>query len=214
MLIMSMYMFVRIFVTAVFALVAFFVFWKKIKKLKLFGYLIAISLFFAVISFLPFENVFYKFDSPEAAYKYQTNKNPKEVISTDEFSVVMYQRNNLSVATYISDKSGSGWKIPFVFNEQGKSIDLPYEYHNLSARVCRTFGSEKSILVIAEYFVEDTTSDLMITDSLGSEFTVTSNIYPAEEGNIIVHYVIVDSDAKDYKLFINGIKVEAVINLK
>ena len=250
----GMFTYVRIIITIVFALAMIFVFLADEKKKQVFSYLIAVTAFFAVISFIPFENIFYKFDTPQAALEYQTNKQTCEVIETDDMSVMIYKKNDTAISTYISGKSGNGWTLPWFFAEQGKSIELPYEYHNLSMYSCKTSNSDMSVLVIAEYFyfqeepndesidvtVTDTESgaesadtsittiksslatfdednvesEIVLSDSINSEYKMLSEFFPTEAGYVIIHYAFIDSNVESLRLNINDIKIEATIKLK
>jgi hypothetical protein len=66
---------------------------------------------FVVLSlFVPFENVFVNFSSPQSAYKYELLGNIDAIIEGNESTMILYS-NHDTYSTAILPKTQKGWKL-------------------------------------------------------------------------------------------------------
>lgn len=117
-----------------------------------------------VLAFLPFENLFFTFDSPKAAYKYYNfgSSNINLVIKGDKSDFVIASKKDFD-EYLIVPKNDNGWKIGIGSNTK---------------RIIQKVSDEVAVYVYQYKDTEDyfiTVLDLKggnskITDSYGSEF--------------------------------------------
>ncbi|MBQ9859461.1 MAG: hypothetical protein IJO76_02135 [Clostridia bacterium] len=147
------------------------------------------------LSFLPFENSFVTFSSPEAAYKYYyPTASPYQIIKGNESDLVLGDGRDGTTTILIVPKNEDGWKVGIgseintVYN--GIAGTLPVQIHRYKD------SNDYYITVFGEHGKE-----LSISDNRGSTFASDlqlRNVYRAH---------IADMN-RQYELTVNGEKID------
>lgn len=164
--------------------------------LRVFAFLFSVALVTA-LNFLPFENLFYTFDSAEASYEYTYfgKSNVKVVVEGDKCDLVVDRVKRNSNTHLIVPKTEKGWKI-------GRGID--------SRTVSYYFSDSVSVDVYRykntnDYFICAHGADdkaLDISDNRNSE--IHSLTSWDDDSNYERYYWHVSDLDSTYKLVING----------
>ena len=167
------------------------------QKRKLARGLILVSLLvgWLLVSALPFENLFYSFDSPEAVFDYMYDGRIvcQNVIPGQDCALVFGQEKVLAAV-----KSGEKWKIDDGFSLHMKSDIID----GVSLTLFRVRGADDTfVLVTAD-------QEVSVSDRLGSEFTRLSEHW---ETGFVAYCAPVSAATESYALVING--VEHVVDL-
>lgn len=148
-----------------------------------------------VSSLFPVENLFVTFSTPEKSFHYVNLEKAKIVISGDTTDLVIGHED-----TYlIVPKTDKGWKIGRGLDT--KSVSVNYN----DGIVVVLFKHKKS----GEYYVEVIDMEekvRTIKDSGDSEF------YNFKYGGICRYYAYVHNLNDNYELFVNGKRVDLLIN--
>lgn len=138
-----MFVFVRFVISIVFFLCLVMIVRKKGKKYKGKYYAIFITVTIALyisLSFMPFENLFLTFDSPESAYEYFVSRNANiELVVDGNNCDLIVERKKDEDTLLLIPKTEKGWKISTGSNlvrvsqklSDGFSINI-YRYKNSS----------------------------------------------------------------------------------
>jgi len=165
-------------------------------------YIIALTVFTVLLipalSFLPFENYFVTFESPEQAYKYMNigYKDSPLVIDGESSSLVVGNKNGTH-SYLIIPRSKEGWKIGTGADTRligemfvdGISVNV-YQYKSTSDYYISVF--------------DVTGSDGDITDIYGSKFYSLSNDSSFSDKEYVTYYAHVKNFDFDYQLNVNG----------
>lgn len=159
--------------------------------------LASVAVVFALI-FVPFENVFYTFDSPEKVYNYVNLIDPKvkKIIEGEESDFIIGAKKKSEVYLTIP-KTEDGWEVG-IGNQTKKIVEKRVEGAVIYVYRFKTTG---------DYYVAVFDNDgkkSEVTDSLGTNFF-------ALEGNldekIVSYYANVRNMLTDYQLIIDGEKI-------
>lgn len=159
---------------------------KKIKKTtkrkKLIASFLASITLITALAFIPFENLFFSFKSPEESYKYVNSEisNVKLVVNGNNSDFVIGEKNNSDVYLIIP-KTSSGWKVGIGTNTKriaqkitNDVVIYVYQYKNTDD------------YFIAVHNIKNTNIEL--TDVYGSEFIADKRIYYANIQNFDQQY--------------------------
>jgi hypothetical protein len=174
------------------------------RKSKLFRnrfkYILGILLSFAVMTalfFVPVENCFMTFESPEAAYKY-TKFGKTNIVHTIEGneSAFVIDRTFNTQTHQIIPKGETGWKI-------GLGADTKCIYRNfhegISIDVYRYKNSEEYYL-----FIEATSADSVeLKDSRSSEFYALE----ADSGHFVTYCTYLPKMDEQYWISVNDVQI-------
>ena len=164
---------------------------SKLKKIK------AIFCIFVclIISIMPFENLFLKFDTPENALNYTMNDcEVVKIVEKSNTALIIYKKDN-SLETTLVIKSNQKWKLPFWPND----ISLLRFDENLLTIIIREKKSNNFYVLLSV-----NTNTKLITDNINSVFDEFSD---SEIRNYYVTYVenctgeyIIDIDGNKYQI--------------
>ena len=212
---LSPFLISRIFATAFFAIVLYFVL-KRFNKLKFLDFFAYLSIFFAISAFVPAENLFTGFESPISVLNYQAAKPATDVIESDSFAAVLYKKTDSAFGIYQTHKRGDLYRLPQLFNNNARLLKMPgYDYPTLSVYISHIGSSDKALLIIIEYDALNESDRYTFTDSQSSEFKqLPKKIIGDELGSLVVaiHYAEIDANDKAFTLSINN--QEVFINIK
>lgn len=191
---------IRFAVAAVLYLIAAFLIKKfkpKYDKYLWAGTAIAAVALCLGLSFLPVENAFITFKSPESAYKYMYLKDTDLVISGKTTDFVVGERSGTN--STILQKTKTGWKL-------GRRTDITLVSNTVrNDIVVNVWRYETSY----DYFISVTSMDtehnkLTVKDTLNSEVqSITRDSVSAKDG-ITTYYLTVNKPDLKYRLTANG----------
>ncbi len=200
-----MFIILRIILGCIFLLFSILVA-KKIKKNKnRLTYLMITGISIALVialSFFPFENLFFTFDSPNAAYEYYKLGSSKieNVIEGAECDFVVDRKDN-SDSYLIIPKTSEGWKIGIGSNTkriEQKIADgiviYVYQYGNTN-----------------EYFITifDTNGEVLdLSDKYDTIFITSEKHNEVLEKTFTTYYAYIPEFTSDYIISVNGNNIE------
>ncbi len=195
-----MYAIIRcIFALIIAALCLLFI--KKSKKERITLAIIAALAAAMVSSFIPIENTFVTFSSPEDACKYVYFNSNKIALTVDgNESSLMVLRSGNTYNYIIVPKSGDGWKLDSGMatglNSKTRFVDVIRPSDEYTIEILGYAGT-------TEYYIEVTghySGISSISDSLGSDFYhLVSN-----SGAYHTYYAYINGYGEDYELTLNG----------
>lgn len=153
------------------------------------------------LAFLPFENLFTAFKSPESVYKYVNygKSNVKLVVDGNNSSFVIGEKNH-SDTYLIVPKTSDGWKIGVgtdtklvsQINSNGIVIHV-YQYKNMDDYYVTVFDVNGG-------YAE-------ITDSCNSSFQLIEQMSEVADKTIVTYYASVSDIDASYWISVNGNKI-------
>jgi len=160
------------------------------------SYLIAAIIIISLLGLIPFENIFYTFDSPEDAYAYASSNAfvLKHVIQGTDSALVIGESDDGEYRIIVSE-SKNGWKLGIglsafpikniIFN--GYFVQV---FHHLGCN---------------DYYIEvySHVYDYTITDSLNSEFMQVESDYSNSDGTFTTYYAVIPFKDENYTLYID-----------
>ena len=171
------------------------------KKLRI----LLICVFLVVtygLCFLPVENLFVDFKSPNEAYKYykaDDSKEIKQVIDGDFSSLIIASDGGVTYEVFVTPKEDGVWKIPaHPFSQSTKTVFI--DESDVDITIHKLKNSTDSFLEIHS----TPGKEHVINDSLGSDFYT----FYLNESNYFIYYVYVKNLDSNYKLFVDGEKIE------
>ncbi len=195
---MAIYSIIRYILMALFLVLAIVLANKlKLKSHKHLVRLIILLVFLlsSCLFMIPFENIFYSFNSPQAAFDYKYCGVISGFCDGEESTMILY-RNEDEYSNVVFTKKDHGWKL---------------DHNNTYELVANKTIDDKLVLV---YKVSETDDwyvlvndvdfkiqDYIITDSSGSEFE--SCLY--DKGLHKTYYLYHKGESFDYKIIIDGI---------
>ena len=143
------------------------------------------------------ENLFYTFNSPENAFKYEHGYEVIEVVDGDETTLVVGRKDGAEVAQ-IYVKVDGGWKFPFMnnidigyYNIDELSI-LVWEYKNKGEKYIKVFH----IL----------NHEINVTDNNDSKFICYQNAASNGDEDYKKYYAYIGNTDENYILIVDGIE--------
>ncbi len=183
---------------------AFVLVLKKVElnKVKRTVLLVLTVLVCAISAFVPVENLFVDFSSPEAVYKYRNLQQPETftVVYGEESAMVIAQNDESSYNVRYAPKSEDGWKIGNAFNVKS----VYYESYDDFSIDVKNYGKT------TDYYIEVKVIGKQIekiTDSENSEFIVVGKSENDSESEVVLYYTAVQSFNNQYWIEINGEKI-------
>lgn len=184
--------------------VAFLLIIKRIKpkKGKLFNISLLICTFIivCVLNFIPFENVFYTFSSPEKAYNYfYSEKKEISIVVEGEKTDFVCGREGVEMTHLIIPKSDKGWKV-------GLGADTKNIKNTFKTGVSYNIYQYKNTNEYYIFLLDVSGEKATVTDSLDSNF-VESSIDDGDEIKYI-YYAYIPEYNEEYVVTINGRQVK------
>lgn len=196
-----MFVFIRLAISCLFFLCSFIAIKKvrKINKRKLYTFFITIAIvLYFLLSFIPFENLFLTFDSPESAYRYfiPGKSDIELVVDGNNCDLVVDCKNDTSTLLIIP-KTENGWKIGTGSNmvrvvqklSDGISVNI-YQYKNSN-----------------DYFITVLNvngGELKISDDYNTVFYSTEKNNTHLEKSYVTYYAHLADFTAKYCIEVNG----------
>ena len=167
------------------------------RKLYIFSVII-IVIFITILSFIPFENLFTTFNSPEEVFNYYNGSKSdiKHVVNGKDSDLVIADNNNTDVYLIVP-KTASGWKIGIGINTKrilqkihDGIIIYVYQYNNTD-----------------DYFVtilDSNGGDAQIADSCNSMFSSLERNNISLGKTFLTYYANIRDFTQQYWISING----------
>ena len=175
---------------------------NKTHKNKIFFLAIIISTtFITILAFIPFENIFITFASPEKAFHYyQGNKTKvKLVVNGKDSDLVIGEDDDVHIYLIVP-KVANGWKISNAINT--KCI-LYKTYNRINIGVHQYKNTN-------DYFVSILDMNggySQITDSFQSEFSALEQPMDVLEKTYVTYYTNIQDFTDEYWINVNGEKI-------
>lgn len=212
------YAIIRIILSIIIGIIIFlvtsFCFHRKRDKKLIISSILFTLIIYALSGFYSFENLFYSFPTPQAAFEYQTGGDDiVKLIEGEESAVIVYM-NGDGPSFYVTKKDKNGWKLENMIDGipiKSKFIDVKSD-SSFSMILCKAPNTTESILIIDEYTYPTLHSNTVITDSQGTTFEQLPIFREGDKlSNTIFHYAVVQSNDPDYEVIINGERVKIEI---
>lgn len=167
--------------------------------------IIVCIVYLLIISFIPFDKIFFTFDSPKDMLKfYYPNSKIKKIYDYDDYVIILFspKKGEQQRESYI--RKGNSWSVD---NTKYKIIGI----NNYQYFIAITESTQKNISSISIDFFSEKQEKKVIEDSLSSNFDelITKN-NSEEDGEIAYLYtyftVIKGKIDKDYTITIDGKK--------
>jgi len=154
-----------------------------------------------VLPFIPFENLFVTFPSPEAAYKYcQYGKtNIALIVPGDECDLVINKKDDGGYELDYISKTNDGWKLSVGIDS--KTI-VRKHHDDVTIYIDRYKKSQDYFMKVFGWQSES----LDLSDNLGTEFLCLQ--HGASDFTSCTYYAHISGFDENYKLFINGEIIE------
>lgn len=189
------YNLVRYIITGVFLLIAFIIV-KKLslsKKKAIFAF-VAAYIISVVISGVPFENVFFTFDSPEQAFEYSERGEILMVSEAEESSIVAYKKDNKTYSHFVVYKENGGYKLA---NEWSLKRIHHKSTETLKFTIYKIDGTQDYFLTVFGFASENE----VLTDSNSKVFDLR---YEVNDGLYRYYSAFAIDYSSQYKLYFNG----------
>ena len=196
-----MFSIVRIFISCVFLGCSIVVIKRRkaVRKYGQYAIFTGISVILTVVlSFLPFENLFVTFDSPQAAYEYYNlgSSNIELVLEGDACDFIV-DRNNSSCTYLIIPKTPDGWKIGVGSNTKR----IVQEFSNgISISVYQYKNTNDFFITVLDTNGGETT----ISDGLNTKFYSLEYYNEHSKKNFVTYYAHVSNFNPQYSITVNG----------
>lgn len=202
-----MYSLVRLLFTiiiAVFTLILFNGKWPITLKQKL-SFIAMCFVILVILAFVPLENAFIRFKSPEDANIYQSLENKKMNIIESESAAMFYEWNNYNLKmSGMFTKDEGGWKLPTSDSQYSTisgdlSVIIKRDKQNneylVFIRILPSYDEEKRIEI------NPFTEKLHIEDNMDSVFRLQE-----QDGDSLkdVYYAFIPNMDANYRLYVNG----------
>jgi hypothetical protein len=152
---------------------------KPFSRRKLSATLVSVVLITGMLVYLPFENIFLSFDSPEKVFAYVRTGVVQELLFGRDSCLVVYEDSSGNNASLIIPKTGSGFSIPNPFTTKNVSASLQGSH---VWRVLQTRNTQDYYVVGLTYPAESMVQ-VIRGNSLQSHLEVTRRI---ESGSFFI----------------------------
>lgn len=183
---------------------------KSYKRLII----IVCAIVILVFLFVPFEQFIFRFDTPEAAMKFDYREGVKEIVATVEngdYAKVTYVDRGRELGTKCLVRDKRGWISPI------KQISIPNKFkttydYSFDYSIVGYYKKGKNLLIvdsykyIGEYEVPEIELLDNVYDSIGTEFVMEEYIY--DEICYRTWLGIIDKYPEDYKIYLDGEEIE------
>lgn len=190
---------VRILLFVIILLICYFVIRKKIimneRSLRMLSIFVAV-IFIFVFSFIPFENAFISFSSPESAYRYSQNADVKLVVSGNTSDFVIGEKGDKYVLAAVP-KENAKWKVGL-----GSYIKIVSQFFSddVSITVYQYKNTEEYYIVVFGLKGEE----LTISDNHNSNFYTLNREASVVNKTYYSHYAYVNAFDEQYIITVNG----------
>lgn len=153
-----------------------------------------------ISSFLPFENLFMTFDSPETVYTYQISKEVIKTINGENSTLVVGAKGNTREILIIPKIDETHWKI-------GIPGDTKRISHTNLGNIGISLYYYKNT---AEYYIVVTclkTDPFSISDSENSEFVYIEKEIDTTDFTLLSCYAYIPNFSKEYSVTINDTQI-------
>ena len=163
---------------------------------------VAALLLTTILSFLPFENLFITFGSPEEAYEYYSFRNSDiEKVIEGHNSDFVIDRKKGTIAYLIIPKNENGWKV-------GVGTETKTIAEKFSDGVLVTDYRYKDSGDYLLSIISTEGEDLTVTDNFNTEFYALKRTDNYIEGTFVAYYAYVPYFDSQYSVTVNGKIIE------
>lgn len=157
-----------------------------------------------IISFVPFEQWIFRFDTPEEALKFNFADRVEVVVSkveVDNFAYITYVDKSGSLKGRYIEKDDRGWISPIKKIVISNKLKLTNEY-----RIRNYIEGKQNLIIISNGTIEKNKLIQKVSDSIGTKFKEESYEY---NGTYHKKWIgIVKEYPEDYKIYLDEEKVE------
>ena len=159
-----------------------------------------LALAFLVMAFIPFENYFFSFDSPEAAFAYYTKSSGVDLVVKGDFCDFVVSRNGTTDTYLIVPKTIDGWKVGIGSDlkeraslwKNGVMVSL-FQYKN----------TDDDFLVISS----TNGGEMEISASTPLTFDTLVNKNSYTQKNYVTYFAHIDSFSSPYEVIVDGDRI-------
>ena len=196
---------VRLIIGSIFLGSAILLISKLIKKHRILLYIISIVLsavLVAALAFLPFENLYTTFETPEEAYEYfNFGKSDIQLVVKGTKSDLIIDNKNGTNRYLIIPKSGDGWKIGIGANTRRVIQKL---HNGIVIYVYQYKATDDFFITV----LDTNGGSAIIADSYNSEFYAIEKINHTIGKVFVTYYAHISGWDNQYWISINDTKIE------
>ncbi len=195
-----MYSLIRVFIFLLFSVVVLTK--VKLNKAKRITVIVVAVLLCTFSNFVPVENLFIDFSSPEKVYKYMFlgNDDIKTTVYGDESAMVIAEKGENAYSILFVPESENGWNIGN--NLYAKSVC--HKTHNKIIIDVKKYSNTADYYIV----VKDIGSQInKITDSNNSEFVSFNSNASESENQITFYYTSIQNFNEQYWVEINSERI-------
>ncbi len=175
---------------------------KKLSRRKELSLLLLVYLATCILSSIPMERPYLRFDSPQKAFGYEYNTNSLiKMVEADDMAVAIYH-NEDSTSFALLEKDGRGWMMS---GSNSNGIQLGGFFNNASIVTAESSLHSEMMVFVQEVFtplLPDNTVNTEVHDSRGSTFHKFS--FPLNQGTDRYTYAVISTPITDYSITVNG----------
>ena len=195
---------IRLVLSILFIGLVLFILKKAHKKINVLSALLLIVMC-VIIFIIPFEYPLLKFDSPEQAFQYSHTSHIQHVINYDNSSLVFYGNDGSSISCTYVNKTNSSWLMANPVASFFRTIKVEIiNSHAYTVDVLHNKSRNELYVVILNGNQKINAEEVMVTDSLNSEFVSFSIPYQKVDYKTTVYCTKISEDIQNYSLYING----------
>jgi hypothetical protein len=153
--------------------------------------------FFVLVFFVPFENIFISFPSPEAIWRYMWEDDDYiTYINGNDSTLFIYGTQDGATSYYQFIKTENGWKLGSASFDKTQFIT----FKNCTIILCKQKKSKECFVIVDERILIGHDAPQKISDNIGSEFTKLNLYSNTEHVEINTYYAIVPAQTERYEL--------------
>lgn len=175
---------------------------EKVVRKHFLGKILLVLFSYSIISFIlaciPFENLFINFSSPEDVFKYTKHGEIDKIIYGENSCMIIYNNDN-SQQTLFVRKDGDGYKI-VTYMQYSKEYLVSKNYNN-STYICSThiYTLNQTGDTYSVGHLYNNTNDVKLSDNFDTEYYLTHI-----NGNVYYFYGYLKDYNENYSLYINS----------
>ena len=199
-----MYFIIRTIIFIIILIISLVICKRKKKKIKRNTVIIFVIIWGVILSlsyFLPVENLFYTFKTPEKVFEYISEGEIFGIVHSKDSSLGLTYIDNSTTSYIIAMKSENGWKI-------GNNLFLKHALRSdcdgTSITVYNYQNSNDYYIILYQSLVEANKNLLSITDNVNTEFNNFSKNIENADMKDIIYYGYTNKFTDSYRITIDG----------
>lgn len=155
------------------------------------------TVFFYVLLFVPFEDIFISFPSPEAIWRYSHQEDYIMYINGNDSTLFIYETQDEVTSYDHFIKTENGWKLGSTLFDKIQFIT----FKNCTITLCKQKKSKECFVIVDEMILIGRDTPQKISDNIGSEFIKLQELCSnTQDVEVNTCYAIVPAQIERYEL--------------